>query len=57
MIDPQDLILAFSDGVDDDANGYVDDICGWDIQEDDNDPFDRRATATATASRRTGAAK
>ncbi|HXC50111.1 MAG TPA: FG-GAP-like repeat-containing protein [Candidatus Limnocylindrales bacterium] len=38
--DPRDLILVFSDGVDDDANGYVDDICGWDTHEHDNDPFD-----------------
>jgi hypothetical protein len=39
-LDPQDLIVACSDGVDDDGNGYVDDICGWDFQEGDNDPFD-----------------
>jgi hypothetical protein len=39
-LDGQDLILACSDGVDDDANGYVDDIAGWDVFEDDNDPFD-----------------
>ena len=38
--DGQDLILAFSDGVDDDGNGYVDDIAGWDFHDDDNDPFD-----------------
>ncbi len=40
MVDPRDLILLFSDGVDDDGNGYVDDICGWDAFERDNDPFD-----------------
>lgn len=39
-IDPEDLIFLFSDGVDDDANGYVDDISGWDFFEDDNDPLD-----------------
>ena len=39
-IDPEDLIFKFSDGVDDDANGYVDDFVGWDTFEDDNDPFD-----------------
>jgi hypothetical protein len=39
-LDGQDLILACSDGVDDDANGYVDDIAGWDAAQDDNDPFD-----------------
>ena len=41
ILDPRDLILStFSDGVDDDSNGYVDDICGWDTHEHDNDPFD-----------------
>jgi hypothetical protein len=40
LIDPEDLIFLFSDGVDDDANGYVDDISGWDFFEDDNDPLD-----------------
>jgi len=41
-IDPEDLLLdpVFSDGVDDDANGYVDDIAGWDFLFDDNDPLD-----------------
>jgi hypothetical protein len=40
MTDPEDLIMLFSDGVDDDGNGYVDDIAGWDFFEFDNDPFD-----------------
>ncbi|MEB2285259.1 MAG: FG-GAP-like repeat-containing protein [Myxococcales bacterium] len=40
LIDPQDLLRAFSDGIDADANGYVDDIAGWDFHEDDNDPYD-----------------
>ena len=40
IIDPEDLIAVFSDGVDADANGYVDDIAGWDFHENDNDPFD-----------------
>ncbi|MCC6214765.1 MAG: VCBS repeat-containing protein [Polyangiaceae bacterium] len=39
-VDAGDLILAFSDGVDDDGNGYVDDISGWDFMKDDNDPYD-----------------
>ncbi len=39
-IDPQDLIVAFSDGVDDDGNGWTDDISGWDVFRDDNDPGD-----------------
>jgi len=40
MLDPQDLILKCSDGVDDDANGYLDDISGWDFFRDDNDAYD-----------------
>jgi hypothetical protein len=36
----EDLIHAFSDGIDQDRNGYVDDIAGWDFFDDDNDPFD-----------------
>lgn len=40
ILDPGDLILMFSDGVDDDANGYTDDICGWDFFKNDNDPYD-----------------
>ena len=28
----QDLIHAFSDGKDDDLNGYADDISGWDYR-------------------------
>src|SRR4030095_16647470 len=39
-LDPEDLILIFSDHVDGDHNGYVDDICGWDFYEGDNDPRD-----------------
>ena len=38
LLDPSDLIATFSDGVDDDGNGYPDDICGWDFFDDDNDP-------------------
>ncbi|MEA2526977.1 MAG: hypothetical protein QOF73_4204 [Thermomicrobiales bacterium] len=40
MLEPQDVLIAFSDGVDDDSNGYKDDIVGWDFLDDDNDPFD-----------------
>jgi hypothetical protein len=36
----QDLIRTFSDGRDDDGNGYVDDIAGWDFYQADNDPSD-----------------
>jgi len=38
--DPGDLIAYFSDGVDDDGNGYVDDISGWDFMWNDNNPYD-----------------
>ncbi len=40
ILDPEDLIFLFSDGVDGDGNGFVDDISGWDFFEDDNDPLD-----------------
>ena len=40
--DGQDLIRSYSDGVDDDGNGYVDDIAGWDFLDNDNDPVRRR---------------
>jgi hypothetical protein len=40
MLDPQDLIQKCSDGKDDDGNGYVDDISGWDFFADDNDAYD-----------------
>jgi hypothetical protein len=36
--DPEDLIVAFSNSTDNDANGYVDDISGWDFYDDQNDP-------------------
>ena len=39
-LDASDLIAAFSDGVDDDSNGFVDDIAGWDFHWNDNDPYD-----------------
>ncbi|MEA2388729.1 MAG: hypothetical protein QOG41_1502, partial [Thermoleophilaceae bacterium] len=40
LLDPQDLLIAFSDGTDADGNGYKDDIGGWDFLDDDNDPYD-----------------
>ena len=39
-LDPQDVLIAFDDDVDDDRNGYEDDMVGWDFLDDDNDPFD-----------------
>ncbi|MEW6554647.1 MAG: S8 family serine peptidase [Actinomycetota bacterium] len=49
VLDPEDIIWAFSDGEDDDGNGYVDDICGWDFLEDDNDPWDETGDGHGTA--------
>ena len=40
LLDPQDVLIAFSDGTDADGNGFVDDIVGWDFLDDDNDPYD-----------------
>src|SRR3954447_2598677 len=40
VLDPEDVIIAFSDGTDADGNGYTDDIAGWDFLDDDNDAFD-----------------
>ena len=37
-LDGSDLIAVFSDGIDGDHNGYIDDIGGWDFMWDDNDP-------------------
>jgi len=33
-------------GIDDDNNGYIDDIHGWDFYNDDNDPFDDNGHGT-----------
>ncbi|MBT3217968.1 MAG: S8 family serine peptidase [Proteobacteria bacterium] len=54
-LDPSDLIHTFSDGVDDDGNGFVDDIAGWDFFNNDNDPF--AALQALQASHGTGVAK
>jgi hypothetical protein len=36
----EDLIHAFSNGADDDQNGFVDDVSGWDFFDNDNNPYD-----------------
>jgi serine protease len=36
-------------GVDDDGNGYVDDIIGWDFVQDDNDPMDTYGHGTSVS--------
>ncbi len=33
-------------GIDDDGNGYVDDVYGWDFYNDDDDPFDDNGHGT-----------
>jgi hypothetical protein len=38
-----------ANGVDDDANGYVDDWRGWDFVNNDNDPFDDHGHGTHVA--------
>src|SRR3954453_5232944 len=37
-LSPEDLIVAFSDGRDDDHNGYTDDVSGWNFDRNTNDP-------------------
>ncbi|WP_448379615.1 S8 family serine peptidase [Gloeomargarita sp.] len=36
-------------GIDDDGNGYVDDVHGWDFINNDNDPLDRNGHGTHVA--------
>jgi hypothetical protein len=40
LLDPQDIIIGFENGVDEDGNGFVDDIAGWDFLDNDNDAYD-----------------
>jgi hypothetical protein len=40
MLTPEDLILAFTDGIDHDHDGFANDIAGWNFVDDNNDPFD-----------------
>src|SRR6202030_19097 len=40
ILTPEDLIIAFSDGIDHDKNGYVNDIAGWNYVDNTNDPYD-----------------
>lgn len=36
-------------GIDDDGNGYIDDVHGWDFLDEDNDPMDENAHGTHLA--------
>jgi subtilase family protein/VCBS repeat protein len=47
-IDGIDLIRAFSNGADEDGNGYIDDIAGWDFFDGDNDADDVSSYASAS---------
>ncbi|OIP96040.1 hypothetical protein AUK40_05345 [Candidatus Wirthbacteria bacterium CG2_30_54_11] len=40
VISCYDVIFQNHNHIDDDENGYVDDICGWDYYNNDNDPVD-----------------
>jgi hypothetical protein len=53
LIDPEDLIFRFSDGVDDDGNGYVDDISAGTPTRTTTTPTTTTPTATAPARRAT----
>ena len=45
-----------TNGVDDDGNGYVDDVHGWDFRDRDNDPYDLNFHGTFIAGIIAGAA-
>jgi len=55
--DPSDLIAYFSDGVDDDGNGFIDDISGWDFFWNDNNPYDDTRYGHGTGESRDAAAE
>jgi len=44
VMDPDDM-----NGIDDDGNGFVDDLIGWDFDTDDNDPDDTNSHGSRTA--------
>ncbi|WP_397419947.1 S8 family serine peptidase, partial [Phenylobacterium sp.] len=50
-IDAGDLLQdsRWENGVDNDANGYIDDLIGWDFVNNDNDPMDDRGHGTHVA--------
>ena len=57
VLDPGDLIAFFSDGVDQDGNGFIDDISGWDFFWNDNDPYDDTRFGHGTGEARWSAAE
>jgi subtilisin family serine protease len=40
---------VFGNGIDDDRNGYIDDIVGWDFVDNENDPMDENSHGTHVA--------
>ncbi|PSJ38125.1 hypothetical protein C7I55_19620 [Sphingomonas deserti] len=50
-IDAGDLLadVRWEDGVDNDSNGHVDDLIGWDYANGDNDPYDDNRHGTHVA--------
>jgi hypothetical protein len=38
LVDPEDIIKRFANGRDNDHNGFVNDISGWDFYDNQNDP-------------------
>lgn len=51
-IDAGDLLdnrAGWEDGKDNDSNGYIDDLIGWDFANKDNDPFDDNGHGTHVA--------
>ena len=47
--DPTIVCADRTNGVDDDGNGYVDDLRGWDFVNNDNNPFDDHSHGTHVA--------
>jgi hypothetical protein len=46
VIDPEDLLVAFSNNVNNDHDGFANDIFGWDFYENQNDPATQDAAYT-----------
>lgn len=57
ILDAGDLIELFSDGTDDDADGYTDNISGWDFYKNDNNPYDDTRYGHGTGEERDSSAE
>lgn len=51
LLEPSDVLRVFSNDLDDDGDGWVDDIAGWDFLDQDNEPSapDEKSFSTETA--------